>query len=350
MEWDRGQGVSMRIGVAAFHHLLELIAIVLLSLLGPIEARAQSPEIGFDAGGISARCQAPQLRTDADKSYNMEVGAWYYLPYALASMNAYEETTTLPLSLYDSGWKFQKTLSYDSGLSADYYFKEGAELEVLLAFRGTRGPNLRDWNANFSWMTNILPLRNHYHDARPAFEIVREDAARHARGRVVRFLATGHSLGGGLAQYIAFSYPCVSAAVFNSSCVTHQTQIAAPASPLIVQIHERGDKLTSLCWFMFSDRETENFRHYPIEATNWSPLQHATLPLAIGMARFVVHCQYEQRIGKRNCHVPMRDARARRAYCSTWGRIGPDDICRGWDDVRLPSPVKRQTDLAMMAK
>lgn len=83
-------------------------------------------------------------------------------------------------------------------------------LDVVVAFRGTS--NSSDWlYGNLHWITRWLAIRDQYTEAyERAHVIVRyfnDGVGRPPAGGKVRFFATGHSLGGGLAQGIHYALP-----------------------------------------------------------------------------------------------------------------------------------------------
>jgi len=122
------------------------------------------------------------------KDYNREVGSYDYLPFALASMNAYGDGNykDFDLANYDSGWRVQSPpLDYNdsTGMYANYYFKSGETLDVLIAFRGTRADSWKDWFSNFSWFTRFIPIKNEYDSARDAFQMVATKAIAEAGKR-----------------------------------------------------------------------------------------------------------------------------------------------------------------------
>jgi hypothetical protein len=164
-------------------------------------------------------------------TFDSDVGAHDYLPYAVASSEVYGpdgriDASEFTLDRYGDGWTGTKTsqpLLFNKGflptnLTFEYYIQDkGDKLLVIVAFRGTT--LLRDWLSNASWFLRWLPISDHYDDARTAFRKIRAEVMSMAHGRSVNYVVTGHSLGGGLAIHIAYGFPCVSAVVFNASPV-----------------------------------------------------------------------------------------------------------------------------------
>jgi hypothetical protein len=155
-----------------------IFSLALLSF--PIDALA------VNAGTINGHaCQALPIPIYGN-DYNREVGSYEYLPLAIAAMNTYSngegKTVNFTLERYNDGWKREGHISNDTGMYADYYFKDGASLDVLIAFRGTVGA--KDWFSNLSWITRVVPVDNEYDSARAAFETVAARAiARAGKGR-----------------------------------------------------------------------------------------------------------------------------------------------------------------------
>lgn len=77
--------------------------------------------------------------------------------------------------------------------------------EAVIAYRGTIFNSVDDWIANFRWFHRNTPLFDYYDQARTQIgAVVRVAESRGCAGRIV---AVGHSLGGGLAQHVAYSHP-----------------------------------------------------------------------------------------------------------------------------------------------
>ena len=140
----------------------------------------------------------------------------------------------------------------------------GARGEIIIGFRGTDATSLADWRANLRWITRFLPL-----PGKDQYEIV------HARatGLVDRALAkaresiegasaasfdiytTGHSLGGGLAQLLAYSdHRIQGAVVFDPSPVTGYSTLVTDkqvsCSARVLRVYERGEGLAYLRSFL----------------------------------------------------------------------------------------------------
>lgn len=95
-------------------------------------------------------------------------------------------------------------------------------VQHIIAFRGTNFGQLSDWASNFRWFRRINTLRkpDQYDTAR---DLCREWLKKNVPpGRPDRIVTTGHSLGGGLAQYIFYSSAprADQAIVFDPSPVT----------------------------------------------------------------------------------------------------------------------------------
>ena len=145
--------------------------------------------------------------TDAD----MEK-ATQYVPYAIFSNNVYIDKPQLQLPASLGKWEsLPQWTSEQTGFFAQAYIERAASL-VVVAFRGT-DPGLLDW-----YKGNV-PANSPQYAQAVAFA---DDVLKARSLGVTKVIFTGHSLGGGLAQYAARKYierrvPMVQAIVFDSS-------------------------------------------------------------------------------------------------------------------------------------
>lgn len=260
-------------------------------------------------------------------TYVSERTANEHLLYAIASNEAYEDPLLkfFLVEKYDSAFsKFGE--GERDGLRYVAYIKRSATPTVLVAFRGTQGTSWRDWFANFSWITGALPVENEYAVARDVFNSVRERALAELGSGPVSFVATGHSLGGGLAQHVAAAFPCVDAVVFDASFVTNVFQFAAPFDKSVtIHIYDKDDELTWLRHLFLVQRDSDTYRWYPIKLVPCGKsLCHAVTPFVIGMARAAVECQIGRPV---DCRILSSDTRAQDVYCPSQDGIR-DELCR----------------------
>lgn len=181
-----------------------------------------------DCGGKVVGVNEPRIRSSHFRMLlaNLPAASNRFAPYAAMSALAYAEdancgTHTPKLSkaervelenaLTARGWLEVKDVAWtpacedDTGLYLRVW-KLGADPSaVVMAFRGTWGAN--DWLfGNMHWMTRWLPMEDQYSRSRDAAQRV-FDHFPDVNGRKTRFYTTGHSLGGGLAQHVLYSYP-----------------------------------------------------------------------------------------------------------------------------------------------
>ncbi|TCD13722.1 lipase family protein [Oricola cellulosilytica] len=131
----------------------------------------------------------------------------------------------------------------------------GPHARVALAFRGTNFTELGDWHANAGWLTRFSPVTyGQYQQTRDLVDKLVPDLKRRF-GDNVEIIATGHSLGGGLAQHAAYSSKDISLVyAFATSPVTGYT-ISDPRlnganrkGVRIFRVYEAGEVLSTLRW------------------------------------------------------------------------------------------------------
>ncbi|MFM9938030.1 MAG: hypothetical protein ACKVP7_00875 [Hyphomicrobiaceae bacterium] len=307
--------------------LIKILATLAVAILVAVTLTHVRPKVPRSALAIASNetqhCEAPPLPVYPKTAYQRRIAANDYLAYAVASLNVYSNGQPKGFTLDKHSPEWKQVGTWDrSGLAFRVYHREEANrLTVLTVLRGTESLDASDWLANASWLLAWLPISTEYDEARLVFQATRKQAYAAAKGRKVSFITAGHSLGGGIAKHIAYSYPCVSAAVFNSSVVSNQFRLAEPYDKaLIVHTYEDLDPLTRLQRIFMAEPDTETYRHYRQDAvSNKQEFQHSMTGLAVGMARQVLTCQEK----RAECPVPASDTRARRLYCQSWGKDNP---------------------------
>lgn len=167
------------------------------------------------------------------------------------------------------------------GLFLTVLERETSPREIVVVFEGTNFTELPDWGANLHWFLRFIPgfedqytltareVSNEFFArirSRPANYLVSEidPVLRSAGGDAIKIVATGHSLGGGLAQHFAYTFkqssvtstgPKVSEVyAFDPSPVTGWFSAADPprthnAKGLVVhRIFEHGEVLAYIRW------------------------------------------------------------------------------------------------------
>lgn len=85
---------------------------------------------------------------------------------------------------------------------------DGGCREVVVAFRGTDRRDAGDWQSNFRWLRRLSPRFDQYDQVREHMgRVVQQIERGGCNGTATRFVAVGHSLGGGLAQQAAYAHP-----------------------------------------------------------------------------------------------------------------------------------------------
>ncbi|OQK17380.1 hypothetical protein AU255_05735 [Methyloprofundus sedimenti] len=100
----------------------------------------------------------------------------------------------------------------DKGLYVEVWEKNTDPKIISVVFRGTEFKSLRDWITNLRWFLLFVPWHRDQYTL-VAEEVGKELATalvkRQLHDREIKLFACGHSLGGGLAQHLAYSFPAM---------------------------------------------------------------------------------------------------------------------------------------------
>jgi hypothetical protein len=262
--------------------------------------------------------------------YNAEEISNIYLLYGVASLNTYTYTSPagkvfaseggfskFTVAQYDASWVKQDRIFKANGLALDYYINDSDPevYKVLIAFRGTEFDSFDDWYANLSWLTQLLPFKNQYDYSREAVAEIRTKVTAVKGQKKVSYIATGHSLGGGLAEHVADAFPCTSAVVFDTSFVVNRFRLAEPFEDAeVVHIFDKNDELTFVKRLFLSDSESPTYKRYGVNPVAKGTLQHSSERLVVGMAGTVAMCQVP---GRDHSGCPLTDLKAKKLYCGS---------------------------------
>lgn len=260
-------------------------------------------------------CKRPVIPVDdwyeGKWNFNANLVSTAYGAFAAASFDAYmdyeNQVSFLPADkLGRIGWhrlpwnagshRFNDGLT---GLVFDTYYKKTRRCTfVIVAVRGTDGLSLRDAFSNAYLVTRVLPVPNQYRAIKTQFANVRAFAEKTFGHRKVVYVATGHSLGGGLSIQLAKCFDRVSAVVFDSSFVEGDRSCRGSAGTTVVEIYDKHEILSRLRAFMGRSRASHvnnaNLATYginPYELKGGRPIaQHGIIGMTLALLRAPLYC------------------------------------------------------------
>jgi hypothetical protein len=220
---------------------------------------------------------APLTKEKISKNKKFADDASKYAIYAILSNNAYSRSKPIPLP---TGWSEVTELRKDNietGLAYAVYelHNDSKLVEVVVAFRGT--DQLKDWRQN------LLPIyRNQITPAEEAFDSIL-DRYKVTNAKIV---ATGHSLGGGLAFHMSFTHPFIDAIGFNSSPVT-KAGFHPILSNIQVSVWESGEAIQAVRNIINMTRKRwQHVKRVEFRFTHGLPVgQHGMEELAYNMVK-----------------------------------------------------------------
>jgi len=139
-----------------------------------------------------------------------------------------------------------------AGLSYEIWEKHDADqIIVALVFRGN--DEAVDWRTNLRWVTRYTPfVKDQYMQVQSLSPLLVDEIHKRHRGKYIRIVTTGHSMGGGLAQQAAYASVRIKEVfAFEPSPVTGFYSVPDPprsanAKGIVVRrIYERGEVLTT---------------------------------------------------------------------------------------------------------
>ena len=184
---------------------------------------------------VTELARAPEF---ADLHHLATLSADIYIDGASGSTNSFAKfCKSADIQYVPEGWRLDPALqdipetpprSYKvKGMKYQTWVKESPESRplVFIVFRGTDADQLGDWLSNFRWVTRFIPfLWDQYDQTRDLIPVLIPVLVKHIRekyGNDIYLIATGHSLGGGLAQQAAHMSESIRKVyAFNPSSVT----------------------------------------------------------------------------------------------------------------------------------
>ena len=95
------------------------------------------------------------------------------------------------------------------GLFVEVWEKRSSPPVIAAVFRGTEFTSIKDWISNLRWFLRFVPFYSDQYTlvARRVGQQVVDRLSQRTGHQAVQLVAAGHSLGGGLAQHLAYSLP-----------------------------------------------------------------------------------------------------------------------------------------------
>lgn len=209
-----------------------------------------------DVRSVNDLDQLPNFRKNPERRGEIAVAKRSF-PYAIAAERAYErnENEFEPIPFPDeSKWKLVSNSNPQEARLGFYakawvHTQASGENEVVIAFRGTQFSEIPDWTRGNLTTLRLFPWRTQY-DA--ALDYVR-DTLRNPECAGLRLVLTGHSLGGGLAEYCQRFIKGSIAIVFAPSPNQGRIFSIGAGGVLpdkdVLRVFENGEILRYLRWF-----------------------------------------------------------------------------------------------------
>jgi hypothetical protein len=196
--------------------------------------------------------------------------------YAILAAEVYGVDPDLTGRVQALGWKRCATCeplekAAHDGLAFSTWIKTRPDQPALavIAFRGTVAKEVDDWMSNFRWVTRFIPGRDDQYDQ--VRHMIPDLLSRIDRevGGPTELVATGHSLGGGLAQQAGYGSVRIARVYgFDPSPVTGYYDLSAEqrkqnsVGKRIYRIYEHGEVLAYVrlllkAFYPLADRDPE---------------------------------------------------------------------------------------------
>lgn len=219
------------------------------------DAEGHGEDVKFVAGQLSSD---PTIAARARALFD----SWQYQFGSDKPLDCIVPTEACKAAFANRGWDFGSGPAYHVWARKRFPPRDrGACTEVSIAFRGTDPLNRWDWISNAN--RYYSPYDDYYQQLRRNIDgiisTIRElDCYRLARKKP-QIVSTGHSLGGGLAQFVALANKSngpkiVKVFAFDPSPVTgahildSQTRVANAQGLTIDRIYQEGEVLSPLRW------------------------------------------------------------------------------------------------------